>query len=635
MGRSYGRAHPHKLLIGPDLSCSSGRRMMQKDEQQASSSFQESLTLLEETFPFTKDQQLCHVGDIGVNVEQEPPATELLLSPTMPTCSSSLEVELQWQDVLAVIQPEDDSGESQALHQSHKHPEEENLKETNRQLKHGLEWPLLPLASTADLEDSLAFGAEEMFGMFPLQTPPTAGVTEEAASEGLHAMNSNISTHLLTEGLQEKWQSSPSLFCGEYDVNIPGHTSSLDVLSSNGFLGEDEDVLPSPLSDIFQDAAMLDQMTLLDLAMEEAFSPEMVGGLEDTSLDHEAGDLGHTTAMGKERDGTARKQQREGKNEQDNEADSDSGLSLDFSHGPPSPCTSESSSSSSSSYSSASSLRSPFCENKEEEFLASDMEVGVTIKQEELDVEDMGVIGEDKLFLPISWGKKCVSWLEKIIHDHSYNKKPWSMTSSTFMSSMIIKHTRSPQDGSDDTSKRSYFRHPCETRIRNRDEKRTQTQKLPFSNELIVNLPVEEFKELLENYRLSREQLTLVKDIRRRGKNKIAAQNCRKRKLDTLHGLEEEVSRLRRHRLRLRRENQEALRKLQERKRRLCILYHTVFSRLKDEEGRPLNATRHVLQFQPNGIGVATRQQEAGLPTSSNTTGKKLRNTKKLKHQIM
>jgi len=38
---------------------------------------------------------------------------------------------------------------------------------------------------------------------------------------------------------------------------------------------------------------------------------------------------------------------------------------------------------------------------------------------------------------------------------------------------------------------------------------------------MITNYPVEEFNSLLRQHRLNEEQLTLVKDIRRRGKNKV------------------------------------------------------------------------------------------------------------------
>lgn len=159
-----------------------------------------------------------------------------------------------------------------------------------------------------------------------------------------------------------------------------------------------------------------------------------------------------------------------------------------------------------------------------------------------------------------------------------------------------------------------------------RDQRRAQALKVPFSNELIVNLPVEEFNDLLANYQLNEEQLTLIRDIRRRGKNKIAAQNCRKRKLDMLLGLKDNVSSLKRYRSRLLREKQEALRNLLEMKRQLGTLYEEVFSRLRDEEGRPLDAMEYLLHFESDGsVTVASHQQGAALPKRS----KKQRDKKK------
>merc|ERR1712038_1891050 len=60
-----------------------------------------------------------------------------------------------------------------------------------------------------------------------------------------------------------------------------------------------------------------------------------------------------------------------------------------------------------------------------------------------------------------------------------------------------------------------------------------------------LNLPIDGFNELLSRYTLNESQLMLCRDIRRRGKNKVAAQNCRKRKMDLISHLEEEVSKTR------------------------------------------------------------------------------------------
>ena len=49
----------------------------------------------------------------------------------------------------------------------------------------------------------------------------------------------------------------------------------------------------------------------------------------------------------------------------------------------------------------------------------------------------------------------------------------------------------------------------------------------------IINLPMDEFNDLLSKHELTEEQLTLCRDIRRRGKNKVGA---RKNNLSTTLG---------------------------------------------------------------------------------------------------
>lgn len=54
-----------------------------------------------------------------------------------------------------------------------------------------------------------------------------------------------------------------------------------------------------------------------------------------------------------------------------------------------------------------------------------------------------------------------------------------------------------------------------------RDEKRARNLNIPISVDDIINLPMDEFNERLSKYDLSESQLTLIRDIRRRGKNKV------------------------------------------------------------------------------------------------------------------
>uniref|UniRef100_A0ACB8EMC8 Uncharacterized protein n=1 Tax=Sphaerodactylus townsendi TaxID=933632 RepID=A0ACB8EMC8_9SAUR len=55
-----------------------------------------------------------------------------------------------------------------------------------------------------------------------------------------------------------------------------------------------------------------------------------------------------------------------------------------------------------------------------------------------------------------------------------------------------------------------------------RDERRALAMKIPFSVEKIINLPVDDFNELVSRFPLNEPQLALIRDIRRRGKNKVA-----------------------------------------------------------------------------------------------------------------
>lgn len=134
-----------------------------------------------------------------------------------------------------------------------------------------------------------------------------------------------------------------------------------------------------------------------------------------------------------------------------------------------------------------------------------------------------------------------------------------------------------------------------------RDERRALAMKIPFPTDKIVNLPVDDFNELLAQYPLTESQLALVRDIRRRGKNKVAAQNCRKRKLETIVQLERELERLGSERERLLRARGEADRTLEVMRQQLTELYHDIFQHLRDESGNSYSPEEYVLQQAADG----------------------------------
>ncbi|KAJ7317707.1 hypothetical protein JRQ81_003869 [Phrynocephalus forsythii] len=154
-----------------------------------------------------------------------------------------------------------------------------------------------------------------------------------------------------------------------------------------------------------------------------------------------------------------------------------------------------------------------------------------------------------------------------------------------------------------------------------RDERRALAMKIPFPVEKIINLPVDDFNELVSRFPLSEPQLALIRDIRRRGKNKVAAQNCRKRKLETLVQLERELDELSRERQRLLRDRGEFNRTMSLTKQKMGVLYHQVFCMLRDESGNNYSPEEYTLQLTPDGgIFLVPRNEQSDNCVELNCT---------------
>jgi hypothetical protein len=77
-----------------------------------------------------------------------------------------------------------------------------------------------------------------------------------------------------------------------------------------------------------------------------------------------------------------------------------------------------------------------------------------------------------------------------------------------------------------------------------RDQLLLQENQINATLTQVVDSNADEFNEIVKELHLNHEQITVIKDIRRRGKNKVAAQICRKRKIDSIESLKEDVDQL-------------------------------------------------------------------------------------------
>nr|XP_006982254.1 nuclear factor erythroid 2-related factor 3 isoform X1 [Peromyscus maniculatus bairdii] len=174
---------------------------------------------------------------------------------------------------------------------------------------------------------------------------------------------------------------------------------------------------------------------------------------------------------------------------------------------------------------------------------------------------------------------------QQVFHDHTYHLQP-GVPEPTFESGKSQEITGCLNDPDRNLS---------------RDEQRAKALHIPFSVEEIVRMPVDSFNSMLSRHYLTDLQVSLIRDIRRRGKNKVAAQNCRKRKLDIILNLEDDICNLQTKKEALKSELAQCNKAIDIMKQKLHNLYHDVFSILRDDQGRPVNPNHYALQYSHDG----------------------------------
>lgn len=112
---------------------------------------------------------------------------------------------------------------------------------------------------------------------------------------------------------------------------------------------------------------------------------------------------------------------------------------------------------------------------------------------------------------------------------------------------------------------------------------------------------MDNFNDLLKKYDFNNEQIQLIRDIRRRGKNKVAAQNCRKRKITAIQQVEGSVGAMQNEHDKLLKERDKVSEELSNMQERFDELYNQVFQNMRDRNGDQVDPNRYRLEIMEDG----------------------------------
>ncbi|XP_017273630.1 transcription regulator protein BACH1-like [Kryptolebias marmoratus] len=176
----------------------------------------------------------------------------------------------------------------------------------------------------------------------------------------------------------------------------------------------------------------------------------------------------------------------------------------------------------------------------------------------------------------------------------SCSLNPAGMSECEAASQSGVSSLNSGEDGDSETETEG----DCELYTR---ERAMQVQ-LPYPVDWIVNLSRNDFQHLLKQQPFTREQLDFVHDMRRRSKNRLAAQRCRKRKLDCIYNLQCEINKLKTQKEKLIMEKNQ----LSQMKSNTCHSVSTLCQRVCSEAN-----------LQPDQLQVLTKYTFSDCPLTS------------------
>lgn len=129
----------------------------------------------------------------------------------------------------------------------------------------------------------------------------------------------------------------------------------------------------------------------------------------------------------------------------------------------------------------------------------------------------------------------------EIINRSQNVQRIYSNTSSADQNLIMSGMHKRPQKSIEKNDHLAMFANETSVCQNSRDQLLLLKNKIPLSVEKIVGTSSIQFNEILKKTQITSEQLTIVKDIRKRGKNKIAAQICRKRKIHSIESLRKDI----------------------------------------------------------------------------------------------